>query len=105
MDHFTSKEHSSFTAQTDPSMAHLPPPFVVCVIGASSGIGEHVAYAYAKASASGIVVSSRQTAELERVSQNINELNPNVKVLVASCDITSADSVEALSESVRSVFG
>ena len=105
MNNFTSKEHSNFTAQTDPSKANLPSPFVVCIIGASSGIGEHVAYAYARAGANGIVVSSRHTAELERVSQNITGLNPNVKVLVASCDITSADSVEALSENVRSAFG
>jgi NAD(P)-dependent dehydrogenase (short-subunit alcohol dehydrogenase family) len=105
MDHFTSIEHSNVTAATDPSNVTLPSPFVVCIIGASSGIGEHIAYAYAKAGASGIIVSSRRTSELERVSQNIKELNANAKVLVASCDITSADSVEALAEKVKSIFG
>jgi NAD(P)-dependent dehydrogenase (short-subunit alcohol dehydrogenase family) len=105
MNNFTSIEHSNFTATTDPSKVKLPSPFVVCIIGASSGIGEHIAYAYANAGASGIVVSSRQTAELERVSQNIKELNANVKVTVVSCDITSASSVEALAEKVKSDFG
>jgi len=105
MDHFTSVEHSNVTAKTDPSTVSLPSPFVVCVIGASSGIGEHIAYAYAKAGASGIIVASRQTAELEKVAQNIKQLNGNVVVTVFTCDITAARSVETLAEEIKSIFG
>lgn len=102
MNNFTSTEHHKFTTTTNLT---LPSPFIVCIIGASSGIGEHIAYAYAQAGASGIVISSRKTAELERVSRTIRQLNANVKVVVASCDITSASSVAALAEKVKSNFG
>ena len=105
MDHFTFTEHTTFTATTDPSKVILPSDFVVCIIGASSGIGEHIAYAYAKAGAKGIIIASRTTAELERVRQEISTLNAHAKVLVASCDITSAESVAALAEQVNSSFG
>lgn len=105
MDHFTSVEHTNFTATTDPSKVKLPPPFIVCIIGASSGIGEHIAYAYAQAGASGIIISSRQTTELERVAQEIHKINPSIRVLVVSCDITSASSVAALAEKVKAEFG
>ena len=105
MDHFTSTEHTTFTDITDPSKVTLPSPFVVCIIGASSGIGEHIAYAYAKAGASGIVIASRKTPEIERVRQEITTINPQTKVLVVKCDITSADSVAALAEQVKSHFG
>jgi NAD(P)-dependent dehydrogenase (short-subunit alcohol dehydrogenase family) len=105
MDRFTSVEHSNVTAKTDPSTAPLPSPFVVCVIGASSGIREHIAYAYVKAGASGVIVASRQTAELEKVAQNIKQLNGNVVATVFTCDITSARSVETLAEEIKSIFG
>lgn len=105
MDHFTSVEHNTITPATDPSKVRLPSPFVVCIIGASSGIGEHIAYAYAKAGATGIVLSSRQTAELLRVAQNIKELNADVRVTVVGCDIGSANSVEALAQRVKLTYG
>ena len=98
-------KHRSFTATTDSSKVIPPSPFVVCIIGASSDIGEHNAYAYGKAGAGAITGSSRQTAELEVVSQNTKEFDPSVSVLVADCDITSAASVAALAETVKSVFG
>ncbi len=83
----------------------LPFPFVICIIGASSGIGEHIAYAYAKAGASGIVIASRQTAELQRVHQEVDTINSRTEVLVVSCDITSAESVAALAEQTKNSFG
>ena len=106
MDSFTStKRVSAITARTDPSKVKLPSPFVVCIIGASSGIGEHIAYCYAKAGATGIVLSSRQTQELERVATAVGQINPTVKTLVVPCNITSAASVAALADKVTSEFG
>jgi hypothetical protein len=55
---FTKVIHHSRTPTTDPKLVRLPAGFSVCVIGASSGIGEHIAYAYAHAQASSIVIAS-----------------------------------------------
>ena len=105
MDQFTPTTHHYIYPAIDPSNVNLPKPFVVCTIGASSGIGEHVAYTYARAGASGIIVSSRQIAELERVATKVKEIDASIKVEVVACDITSAKDVEALAAKVKAEFG
>jgi len=105
MDNFTTTTHSKPTPNIDPSTVTLPKPFVVCIIGASSGIGEHIAYAYAHASASDIVISSRKSSDLDRVTDAIHAINSSIQVSAFPCDITSASSVSALAEHVESTFG
>lgn len=98
-------EHHSITPAIDPTTVTLPKPFVVCIIGASSGIGEHISYAYAHAGATGIMLSSRDVQELARVAANVHEIDAAIRVEIVACDITSATSVEALAESVGLHFG
>ena len=105
MDNFTPTVHSKIPAQLEPSKTVLPHPFVVCVIGASSGIGEYIAYAYAEAGASGIVLSSRKIPDLHVVAQKVTSISPSIKIMVEACDIASASSVAALAEKVKSAFG
>jgi hypothetical protein len=77
---FTATLHTEPNEVLDPSKVSLPKPFVVCVVGASrgmlssgasrkdlakthsrySGIGAGVAFSYAKAGASCIVLASRR---------------------------------------------
>jgi NAD(P)-dependent dehydrogenase (short-subunit alcohol dehydrogenase family) len=105
MDDFATVKHQNLYPAIDPTNIRLPSPFVVCIVGASSGIGEHIAYAYARAGASGIVIASRQTDELQRVAAEIHTINAHTEVEVVSCDISSASSVESLAASVQTRFG
>ena len=101
----TKTQHHKPNATLDPAQVKLTSPFVVCIIGASRGIGAGVAYSYAKAGASGIVLVSRRTAGLEDTAAVCNKLNPGNRTEIVTCDITDASSVEHLAEKTWSKFG
>lgn len=106
VDGFTRTTHTTVPASLDPRGAHLPPDFTVCIIGASAGIGEHVAYAFAQAGATNVIIASRTIADLETVASRIRTISDNkVTVEVQACDVASAASVAALAASVRESFG
>lgn len=105
MDNFTSKVHAAIHADIDPTKINLPVPFVICIIGASTGIGEHIAYAYAKANASTIVIASRRIEPLKAVAEKCRSLAPECTVGAFQCDVTSSDSVKALAEQVQKEHG
>lgn len=102
---FTSKTHSNIYPTIDPGSTKLPSKFVVCVVGASRGIGTGIATSYTKAGASGIILASRRTSGLEEAAEECRKINPDIHVRVINCDITSPESVLALAESVKSEFG
>lgn len=102
---FTSHSHTDVHPSIDPATVSLPKPFVVCIVGASRGIGAGVAYAYAKASASALVLASRRTSGLEATAAKCREINPDVEIEIVECDITSADSVSSLGNRVKDRFG
>ena len=105
---FTKTVHSKPNSSTNPSKVRLRQPFVVCVIGASRGIGEGTALAFARAGASGIVLSARSAATLERVAEDVRSMQHRggaTKVETVACDVTSAASVVALADRIRSGFG
>jgi len=64
---------------------------VVWITGASSGIGEHLAYAYAELGAK-LVLTSRNEKELLRVQQNCRGAND---ILVFRSDVTDYDALPA----------
>ena len=97
---FTKTLHHSLTAETDPKLVTLPQGFSVCIIGASTGIGEHIAYAFAHAKASTITIASRNEPALAPVAETIKSVSPNTTVSTHPCDISSYDSVSALATSV-----
>jgi NAD(P)-dependent dehydrogenase (short-subunit alcohol dehydrogenase family) len=105
VDQFTPTRHSKPSPTIDPSNVHLPSPFIVCIIGASRGIGEGVALSYAKAGASGIVLAARSAGQLQNVAQNIATINSSIETRTFNCDITSSSSVESLAKSVEKEFG
>jgi NAD(P)-dependent dehydrogenase (short-subunit alcohol dehydrogenase family) len=105
IDHFTPTLHSKPCRSIDPTEVHLPSPFVVCIIGASRGIGEGVALSYAKAGATGIVLAARSAGQLQNVAQNIATINSEIRTSIVHCDITSSDSVESLAQCVKKEFG
>lgn len=91
------------TPATDPSKVKLPPGFTVCVLGASRGIGAAVAYAYAQAGASTIVIAARSVGSLESVAAKCKDIQPTIKVHCEYCDITQNDSVAALAQRIADV--
>ncbi|XP_051881059.1 dehydrogenase/reductase SDR family member 7 isoform X2 [Pristis pectinata] len=79
---------------------------VVWITGASTGIGEELAYQLAKLGAS-LVLSSRREAELQRVKQNCldhSELQEG-DILVLLLDLNESSSHEAATKSVIQHFG
>ncbi len=76
---------------------------VVWLTGASSGIGEAMAYAFADEGAK-IILSSRRATELERVKQNCPEsAQENIRIL--TLDLADASSLEAKCKEAESFFG
>ena len=98
--------HKAPSGTTDPSNTVLPSPFVVCILGASRGIGASIAYAYALAGASAVVLAGRDVSALEAVAAETRRLGQaRINALVTVCEVTSNDSVAALSKLVQSEFG
>ncbi|KAK4892862.1 hypothetical protein LTR27_008776 [Elasticomyces elasticus] len=98
------KLHASPHPAIDPSNIHLPKPFIVCIVGASRGIGAGVATSYAKAGATGIILASRRISGLEETAAACREINPNVEIEIVACDITSSVSVAELAEKTKKRF-
>jgi NAD(P)-dependent dehydrogenase (short-subunit alcohol dehydrogenase family) len=101
---FIAKTHKDIYDAIDPTKVELPSPFVVCVVGASRGIGAGIATAYAKAGASGIVLASRRVTGLEQTATDCKAIKPDIKIAVVPCDITSVESVKLLANETKRHF-
>lgn len=75
---------------------------VVWITGASSGIGEALAYTFAQEGAH-LVLSARREAELQRVANQCQAYGPSV--LVLPFDMTQLELHDAMLEQVLSTFG
>lgn len=74
---------------------------VIWITGASSGIGEHLAYALAEQGAK-LIISSRNEKELERVKNNCPV---GSEVLVQRLDISDFKSLDPIAEAMVQNFG
>ncbi|XP_014218102.1 dehydrogenase/reductase SDR family member 7 [Copidosoma floridanum] len=80
---------------------------VVWITGASSGIGEHLAYTLAKGGCK-IILSARREVELDKVKSNCLTANPNLQdhdVQVLVFDVRSIGSHERIFDNAMSIFG
>lgn len=74
---------------------------IAWITGASSGIGEHLAYEYAK-SGYIIIISARRVEELERVKRNCPQPS---SVHIVPIDLTDDQSIVAAADAVKKQFG
>ena len=102
---FTKTLHSEVYPDIDPTKGQFSEPLVVVVIGASRGIGEHIAKAYASAKASTIVLAARSADRLKEVEGEIRNTDSSVDIRRYPCDVTSTDSVAALAASIEKDIG
>ena len=75
---------------------------VVWITGASSGIGEALAYAFAKRNVN-LVLSARRTEELERVKKACNM--PDEKIMLLPMDVSKYEEAETKVSEVLVRFG
>jgi short-subunit dehydrogenase len=83
---------------------------VTIITGASTGIGEELAYQLARKGAH-LVLSSRRVDELERVAENVREIGKmrgkanGARAIVVACDVAKAEDCKHLIDATVSEFG
>lgn len=75
---------------------------VVWITGASSGLGEAMAYEFNK-KGNRLILSARRSEELQRVKENCHEHEENVRIL--PLDLTDSDSFKKKAGEARELFG
>ncbi|CAG8515182.1 6334_t:CDS:1 [Paraglomus occultum] len=80
-----------------------PEDKVILITGASSGIGESLAYTFSHAGSS-VILAARRKDELDRVAERCTELGAK-DVLVVTTDVTSEADVENLIKKTEERYG
>ena len=78
---------------------------VIFLAGASRGIGQATAVAFAQAGAAAVYVTARTKASLEETCGLIAKANPDTKAAYSVCDVTCADQVAASVADCVAQFG
>ncbi|ETS85053.1 hypothetical protein PFICI_03078 [Pestalotiopsis fici W106-1] len=104
---FTKTVHSDVYPSVDPTMPELSLAGKVAVItGASRGIGARgFAPAFARAGVKGLVLVATNAAKLQAVASDVHKINPAVKVLCLTADVSDQTQVEAAFREAKSTFG
>lgn len=78
---------------------------VVYISGASRGIGQATAVAFAGAGARAVYLTARSGEALKETQELVRQANPETQCRVSVCDVTSAAEVEASVNDCVSAFG
>ncbi len=78
---------------------------VVFISGASRGIGQATAVAFAEAGARAVYLTARSEAALKETRELVRQANPDTLCAYAVCDVTSAAEVEAAVADCVARFG
>lgn len=101
---FTPTIHSSLHSTIRPENNRLPHPFVVLITGAGKGLGFHISLAYARAGASGLIITSRTQADLDSLEAQVRSTSPSCQVLSAVCDTAQRVQLDALAAQTKAKF-
>ena len=77
---------------------------VAVISGASSGLGQQMARAFAKQGAD-LVILARRVERLEAFKKELEEIRPGIKVLPIKCDVTSTDDIDNAAKATEKEFG
>lgn len=78
---------------------------VIFIAGASRGIGQATAIAFAQAGAAAVYLTARSEANLQETCTLITKANPATKTAYSVCDVTLADQVAASVADCVAQFG
>ncbi|MBV7377940.1 SDR family oxidoreductase [Maritimibacter sp. DP4N28-5] len=78
---------------------------VVFIAGASRGIGQATAIAFAEAGARAVYVTARSQEALEETCRLVSQANPDTTCAFSVCDVTDAAQVEAAVARCVEMFG
>lgn len=76
----------------------------ILITGASSGLGKGMAREFAKQGRN-LALCARRMENLEEIKQELEQLNPNITVLIKSLDVNDHDSVFEVFKAFKSEFG
>jgi len=103
---FTQTLHHDIYPATNPTKSDLSQPGkVVLITGAGRGIGRSTALRYAETGVSTIILCARTSSQLDKVSQEIFEINPSIKTYTYAIDITNEEQVISMATKVRQEQG
>ena len=77
----------------------------VFIAGASRGIGQATAIAFAQAGAAAVYITARSEEALEETRAKIIQANPETQCAYSVCDVTDADQVKAAIDDCVAKFG
>ena len=78
---------------------------VLFIAGASRGIGQATAVAFAEAGARAVYLTARSEDALKETQDRVKRANPETQCVYSICDVTSAAQVEAAVEDCVAKFG
>lgn len=99
--------HNAPYAEIDPAadLKNSAAGKVVFIAGASRGIGQATAVAFAQAGAKAVYLTARSESALEETQALVKAANPNTACAVSACDVAVAAEVEAAVADCVAQFG
>ena len=68
------------------------------------GLGYNISLAYARAGATGLIISSRTQSDLDKLETELHKINPKLEVLSQTCDTMNDDDVARLAAATKERF-
>lgn len=104
---FVKTLHHTVPGNLKPALQSLKSPFVVCITGGSRGIGAETAKAFAEAGATGLILTARTEAALEKTRDSCQAVakSQDLKISTIGADAGSAVSAQHLARIVKEEHG